>query len=298
MNQPLRPLQRLRLAAILLLRYLPLRWVSAIGAWLGERNARRGMAERRLWVDRLHRNFAQLAGMTDPHQRERAIIAHRRALGRTHVEFSVLQRLVAAGRVELQGLEHLQGIPRPVIVASAHVANWELLMHVMQRIGGAGVVLFAPPADAVERTVAAHARRMWKGDNVFVPATSPLAARQLVAGLRDGRNLLLFVDEGVDGYIRAPRLGRQVPLQGNLRMGTRLAARHGWPIVPAHVQPAGPSRYRIVIEASLCAGEGDVDQRTEQLAEQLDATLARWVLADLEHWYWLGQYEQGRESPR
>ena len=296
--KPLRAAQRLRLGAILLLRHLPLRWVSAIGAWLGERNARDAIAARRLWVDRLHRNFQQLGGLDDPRQRERAIVAHRRALGTAHVEFTVLQRLVAAGRVEVQGVEQLEALAQPVIIAGAHLANWELLGHVLERLGRPAAGIIAPPDDVVERTVAARARRGWNVDLALFPADSPLAARRVVEALHAGRNLLLFVDEEAQGYIRAPRLGREVPLLGNLSIAARLAARHGCPIVPAHVVALGRARYRIVVEPPLDAGEGGFAQRAEHLAEQLDATLSRWVRADLEHWYWLAQYEQQRQPPR
>lgn len=278
-----------------LMRHLPVVWVSAIGAWFGARYGRRGIAAGRKWVKRLHSNIERFSGVVDPAERERRIVEYTRRIGRIYAEFTVLQRLVEAGRVEVVGTEHLYGLSRPMIFVSGHLANWELVVHALTLVDADSCALYAPPDNPIRHRLAVEARLRWRHDLVLVPA-SPNAMRQITRAIARGRNLLMYVDEEKDGYIRAPGLGREIAYAGNRWLTARLAANYNADVVPVHVEAIGPARYRVVIEPRLAPGEGDAETRARALADQMERCLDTWVRANPEHWYWLPWFEQDKPA--
>jgi Kdo2-lipid IVA lauroyltransferase/acyltransferase len=285
------PLQWAEYALTRSLGLLPAPLTSSIGAWLGRRHARRGIAARRLWVERLHRNLIHYQGVHDPAEREARIIEHMARVGRVHAEFLVHQKLIAQGRVEVEGTEILAGIDRQVIVVCAHLANWELVGHIMARLGRPVCDIYQPPANPVEHRIATEARLRWPVKTDLL-AAGPHTMPQVVRALNRGDNLLLFIDEEKDGYVHAPRLGRDVPWSGNRWFAARLASRYGLDLLPVHVESRGPARYRIIVEPPIPAA----GQSPDTLASHLEAPLDRWVRAGLEEWYWLPYFDRARKA--
>ncbi len=281
------------------MRHLPVAWVSTIGGFLGARVGRRGIARGRLWVDRLHRNFERYCGVSDPGERERRIIEYTRSAGRVYAEFTVLQRIVSEGRVEIIGLEHLEHLSRPAILACCHLANWELAGYVLSLLEGRVCALYAPPENPMHNRLAFLARNDWPRNRKpeLVSAASPHAMRQINRAMASGSNLLMYVDEERDEFIWAPSLGRELPYAGNRWLTARLAVRHKSDIVPVHVEVLGPARYRVVIEPKLDPGSGSADTRSRTLADQMDRCFEKWIKAHPEHWHWLHLFEPDKPLP-
>jgi KDO2-lipid IV(A) lauroyltransferase len=280
------------------LRHLPVVWTSAIGGYLGALEGRRGIKAGRVWVQRLHRNIERFSGVADPEERKRHIVAHTRRIGRIYAEYTVLQRLVAEGRVEVVGREHLEGLSRPAIVASCHLANWELVGSALSLIPGSATALYAPPDNPVRHRLALAARTAWpRRTECELVAASPSAMRQLVKALTGGHNLLIFIDEERDGYVWSPSLGRRLEYAGNRWLTARLAVRYSADVIPVHVEATGNARYRVVIAPKLAAGEGNDETRARSLADQLDARFDAYIRANPEQWYWLARYEHDQPVP-
>ncbi len=281
-----------------LMRFLPLSWVSAMGAGLGARASRKGIAAKRLWVGRLRRNFARYLGITDPREGEQRIIAYHRRLGRIYAECPHLPRLVRAGRFRIDGLEHLASHPRPSIVVTAHVAHWELIVPALGPLHTPMCYLYDPPMEPAKRQIVMETRQAWPGDNIYVAATDPSAMRQMDRAIREGRTLVLFIDEEKSGVITAPRLGRPASdPSGNLWYAARLAVKHRLPILSAHIEPTSPGHYRAVIDPALAVpATGSEREKALMLAAQMEDRLNGWVTQWLEHWYWLPffEFEAGR----
>ncbi len=286
------PRQWLEYGLIRSLGLLPAPLTSAIGALLGRRHARRGIAARRLWVERLHRNLAHYQGLHDPAERERRIIEHLARAGRVHAEFLVHQKLLRSGRLQIEGAEILAGIDRQVIVVCAHLANWELIGHIMARLGRPVCDIYLPPSNPVEHRIATEARLRWPIPTELVPA-GPRTLQQVMRALARGDNLLLFIDEEKDGYVHAPRLGRDVPWSGNRWFAARLASKYGLDLLPVHFESRGPARYQAIIEPPIPA----TGQTPDTLATHLETHLDRWVRAGLEEWYWLPYFDRDTPGP-
>jgi KDO2-lipid IV(A) lauroyltransferase len=282
-------------AAALLAR-LPVSWTSAIGAYLGARRGRRGIAAKRLWVDRLHRNLDRLCRQTDRTERERRLVAYTSRIGRLYAEYTVLQKIVREGRLEVVGLAHLQGLSRPAIFASCHLANWELVGHVLTLLDAPAFALYDPPQNTIRHRLATQARLGWRSDFQVVP-TSTHAMRQLCKALANGCNLLMYVDEVKDGYLWAPSLGRRIPYSGNRWLTARLAIRYQADVLPVHVERIEGARFRILISPKLVAVGGNDDERVRSLADQLDQVLNTWIQSQPEHWHGLWEFDLDKPLP-
>jgi len=281
----------------MLLGRLPPAWASAVGAWLGAQRGRRGIAAKRLWVERLDRNLDRLGAPLPPGGRDQRVIAYTSRIGRLYAEYPVLHKLAREGRLELVGRGHLTDLPRPAILVSCHLANWELVGHVLALLDAPASALHDPPENPVRRRLAARARLGWLPDSQLIPP-SPQALRQLCRALANGRNLLLYIDEVRDGHLWAPSLGRCLPERGNLWLAARLAVRYRADLLPVHVERVGAARFRIVISPKLAPPGGGEAERTRSLADQLDQWLETQVRAHPEHWYGLWEVDLAVPLPR
>ena len=282
-----------------ILQCLPGSWTSAIGAMLGAFAARRAIRSRRKWVDRLHENFRHYRGENDAEERRRRIIEFIAGVGRVHAEFMVQQKIVADGRLEIIGKEHLPPPGQQVIIVSSHLANWELAYSVLPSLGRPFCLLYLPLKNPVKRKLALEARKRWKGDNEFVP-TEAGALRRIDRAIERGLNVLMFIDEEKNGCIRAPALGRTIPYAGNRWFAARLAVRHGLDVLPVHIERTGAARYRAVFSPRLRADEGCADDtdRAQKLADVLDSLQEGWIRSALEDWYWLPYFDRNITQPR
>lgn len=291
-SKPFTLKQRAQLLLARLFRYLPLAWVSAIGGFLGARQGRRAIRANRLWVRRMHQSYAALFGAADENTREQRIIAHTRHVGEVYAEIPVIHRMIKAGQLDIVGQAHLENLSKPVILVSAHMANWELVGHIAELVGGRISDIYLPLANPVQALITQEIRAQWRFANnqpVHLVQANSSAMRTMTKSLTQGNNLLLFIDEVKDSTVQSPRLGRNQAHRGNLWFAARLAVRFGVDILPIHIEPAGVGRYRAIIEPKLspAAFAGNDKEQKQALAERLDQTLTAWIIKHPDHWYWL-----------
>ncbi|MGD9889106.1 MAG: hypothetical protein AB7S56_07575 [Halothiobacillaceae bacterium] len=167
--------------------------------------------------------------------------------------------------------------------------------HVVEHIGGNISDIYLPLSNPVQALITSEVRAQWKfarNQPVHLVEANSSAMRAMTKALKHGNNLLLFIDEVKDNTVQSPRLGRQYPHRGNLWFAARLAARFNVDILPIHIEPAGISRYRAIIEPSLspssCAEKNT--EKAEVLANQIDQILTLWIKKNPEHWYYLPMF--------
>ncbi|MCV9963066.1 lipid A biosynthesis lauroyl acyltransferase [Pararhizobium sp. BT-229] len=158
-----------------------------------------------------------------------------RSRGRLMSEFSVLPRLVPAGRVRVEGAENLTRARAegPVIILGVHLSNWELLFAVLQQMSVPFCLFYMPPESRAEHRIARKVRQSI-GATLLPPGVKGVRPAMKMLGNREGV-VMLFGDEGFDGRIMAPFFGRPPHLSGNLAIAIRLARHSGALIVPAYV---------------------------------------------------------------
>lgn len=178
------------------------------------------------------------------------------------------------------GEEHLAAAAahgRGVIVATAHLGNWELGGRLLA--SGLGrvthVVLSAEEDPSVEMLL----RR--NGDGIrFVTQETPTTCLALLAALRRNEVVAVQGDRATDG-----RANVLVPFFGEpaaFPLGPFLLARaSGAAVVPAFCVLGADATYRIFIEAPIWVREGDEGAGLRALV----AVIARYVAAHPDQWF-------------
>lgn len=209
--------------------------------------------------------------------------------GRSYCEFSVLHRLWAAGRIEVQGAEHLAAARadnRPTLVAGLHLGNWETVGPALIGLGYGTQLIYQVPPNRFDHQIAIKARQRY-GCRLVPPGRN--GARHAWRALAEARDvLLMYMDEHVNGRVYAPFFGRGVTLDGNLAKAARLAALTQATVIPAYSERLQGARFRVNFLPPVAlshGGDRDADLRANVAA--LNAVIEPIVHAHLDQWLWL-----------
>ena len=275
-----------------ILRRLPTPWVSDFGAWMSrfsparypESDARARRAWRRLRPD-----------SSDAVATEAAIRRVWESTGRLQAELPILDRLWDEGRIEVEGREYLEiarASGRPIIVASVHLGNWEVIAVATARLGfpGAGVALVLENRFA-DQLITRLRNRV--GGRV-IPAL-PTSGRAMVREIQERGPLLIYVDDFSRGVVHAPSFGRMIKPNTNISYVARLAKHTGAAVIPLYcTRIDDEARFKVTIlpECKMDINS-DAKSVTEDNARSLDATFEPIVLRHLDQWFYLLDLEIG-----
>jgi KDO2-lipid IV(A) lauroyltransferase len=161
-----------------------------------------------------------------------------RSISRTMAEYSVIDRLWDAGRISVDGIEHMQAARatgRPLLVAALHLGNWEAVLVAGIRMGFPGSGIYLPLDNRFDMRLAMKARDRYRGGQV-AGATGPNALRTALRLLRANSNepFVIYVDEFIRGRVQAPAFGRPLLPDSNIGYVARLAAMTGATVIPAY----------------------------------------------------------------
>jgi KDO2-lipid IV(A) lauroyltransferase len=269
-----------------LARRLPIGCCSALGGRLGVLNGRYRFAAVR---ERVRRGYTQLSReRLEPGDADRAVMRFFDHVGRVMTEFSVLDRLWAAGRIAVVGAEHLlaaRAAGRPLIVMGLHLGNWEVIGPSLIGLGLRFKFIYQPPRSRFEHRIAVAARQRY-GAVLLRPgiAAARTAHRLLV---EEKGTLLIYADDERRGYVNAPLFGRPVAPRANLRNIARLAAASRAAVIPAYAERLDGAHARVTFLAPVELTEALLDN-----VQRLDRVITPPVLARLDQWYMLVDYHQ------
>lgn len=268
------------------LRICPIDVASAVGGYLGRRTGRGRLAHKSRQARALLAR--QRPGMDDA-ALDAAMTAMWDGIGRSYTEFSVLDRLVPAGRATVEGLQHLdlaRAAGGATLVVGVHLGNWELLGPVLAAEGMAPSVIYQPPRSRFRHAIARDSRQR-AGLRPLPPGSrgGPEAMRLL----KQGGCLLMGIDEHVNGRVHGPVPGRKLVPEGNIVTAVRLALATGAVLLPAWCRRTGGAHFRVRIEApvALVAAPG---RRPSAAAigaavEALDAVFRPILTENLDQWF-------------
>ena len=213
-----------------------------------------------------------------------------RNIGRTMHEYSVLDRLWAAGRIEVTGIDHLHRARdenRPILVTPVHLGNWEVVLVAGIACGHHGSGIYLPPENRFEHRIADRVRARYGAR--FVPAgrnAMRAALRQLMG--RKGP-FIVFIDDFIRGRVQAPLFGRPLRLDTNIAYAVRLAALTDAVLIPAYcLRRDDSARFSVRFLPPLqlsCTGDREADVITN--VKRLDDVISPVVRAHLDQWYYL-----------
>ena len=264
-----------------LLSALPVSLSSRLGAWIAPLLAPRQMPLR---DGRARTNLALLLPDLDARARA-ALLARRWAnLGRYLFELPAMRKLDRPEHFEVDpDLEAVLDNPRPLVLVTLHIGNWELGSHLFTRSKRRGIGIHQPRADPTQAKLLDKARGGY-AVTVIPPGTG--AARKALRELRrDHAAVFLLLDERRDRQVWFPFLGRTLPPSGNLSVALRLARLSGAAILPFLFERTAATRFRVHWHPPL-----QIDQMGE---DAVVAELDRWFgAAALRHAdQWLGLHD-------
>jgi Kdo2-lipid IVA lauroyltransferase/acyltransferase len=211
-----------------------------------------------------------------------------RNVGRTMHEYSILDRLWAAGRIEVADMKHVDEARdrgQPILVATVHLGNWETVLVAGISSGHHGSGLYEPLENRFEDRMAIKVRASYGARFVAAGANSLRAA---LRELRSRRGpFIIYVDEFVRGRVQAPLFGRQLRMDSNIVYAVRLAAMTDAALIPAYsLRLDDSARFKVQVLPPLdLARTGDREADVVENAKRLDAILAPIIRAHLDQWY-------------
>jgi Kdo2-lipid IVA lauroyltransferase/acyltransferase len=213
-----------------------------------------------------------------------------RNVGRTMHEYSILDRLWAAGRIEVSDIEHLDRArdqAKPILVTPIHLGNWEVVLVAGIALGHRGSGIYEPPDNRFEHRIANMVRARYGARFVAAgPHSSREAVRQLKA--REGP-FIVYIDEFIRGRVQAPSFGRPLRPDSNIAYAVRLAALTGAVVIPAYcLRVHDSARFKVQFLPPLqLADTGDRRADLVENVGRLDAAIAPVIQAHLDQWYFL-----------
>jgi len=284
------------------LRSLPIETCSNVGAWLGRTMGRRGHpgadARARALLARLRPDLAT------PDALEMALVSLWENIGRTFAEFSVIHRMVPAGRSILSDpalLDALCADDRPLILCFVHLGNWELLgmqlaAHTHVHRGRPVLAVIMPPTNRAHAFIAARQRRILPVDLVPMhPRIWHTIAERL---RRPGGVAWLAADDVAAGRVFAPGFGRRLRVDGNLGKIVRLAAATGARILPMYSERLRGARF---VSHLLPLVEVPREPRDKAMirahVERIDALFAPIVRRLAQQWYMAVEFADDPNDP-
>lgn len=262
---------------------LPARACSALGGWLG-----------RLLAPRFHKGaYARAAAnlkmiRPDLSEAELETLLERYAdsQGRQMAEYSVVPRL-ARRHVRKIGTEGLveRCAEGPVIFIAPHISNWEVLWHCLLDMGLAVTMNYDPPKRRSRHYIV---NRLRKGAGLGILKPGRSFVRPALRILENGGNLLMFCDEGFNGYIRAPFFGRPAHLESNYAVIARMARKTNALVYPLFIIREGGANFLLqALEPfRLRTVEGAADQLTANV-RLLNEAIEEMVREYPEQWYFV-----------
>lgn len=266
------------------MKLLPAPLCSGLGARLGRFAFPRW---HKTAVARMQGNLATL--LPEAGAAERLALMHRNweNQGRLMTEFSVVNRMAKGGHVTVEGEADLVAAAArgPLILMGVHTGNWELIWPVVSRLGIGAALNYAPPKSPARHWIARRERTR-AGIALLPPGRA--AVRPALKRLQAGGTVIIFCDEGLQGRIRGPFLGRPPHVDGNLALVARLSRLTGAALCPIHVVRSAPTRFHVVIgEAFHLSPTADPDAALLDDVVRLNGLIEPVVRAHLDQWYFL-----------
>jgi KDO2-lipid IV(A) lauroyltransferase len=213
-----------------------------------------------------------------------------RCISRTMTEFSVLHRLWDAGRITVEGLEHLdnaRSAKKPILVAGLHLGNWEVIPLTGIALGHSGSGVYMPPNNRFDHKIAVRAMQRY-GAVLFAPG--PAAMRAAIKALTERTGpFVMFIDEYIRGHVFAPAFGRPLKPEGNIAYVARLARLTGAEIILAYCQRLNDSAYFKVtfLPPVDIARDGNRDSDLMENIARINSVIEPIVRANLDQWYYM-----------
>ncbi len=208
-------------------------------------------------------------------------------LGRTAAEFVHLNMIVApgSGRIEIVNGEKLSALRRngrPMILAGAHLANWEISAALANLTGSNIVSVARKQNNPLTQKMIEYLRHSAGGTQIL---KGRQGAKEALSALRGGAVIGLLFDQKMND-------GAAMTFFGHEAMTTlapaQLALRLTCPLIPVRIERTGGARFRITIYPPVeFSGSGDRQADAKAAMCKLNEQLEAWIRERPKEWVWL-----------
>ncbi len=260
---------------------LPVDAASAIGGWIGRTiGPRLSSANRRA----MH-NLAMALPELSEAERRRIVRGMWDNVGRTFGEFPHLMRLREAGRLEVVGLEHVNGADiasRPRILMGAHIGNWEVQgAWAAKYVGRLSFIYRAPNNRAADWLI----RRVRSAAGMILYRKGAEGTKAAMKALANGDNLGMLLDQKLNRGIAVPFFGRDAMTTPALAL---FALRFDCAVVPCRVERLDGARFRLTFYPALeHVPSGDRHADIKAIMGRVNEIIEGWVRERPEQWFWM-----------
>jgi len=212
-----------------------------------------------------------------------------RNIGRTMHEYSILDRLWAAGRIEVSDIQYLDQARdrgQPILVTPVHLGNWETVLIAGISSGHLGSGIYQPLENRFEDRIAMKVRARYGAR--FVAGAGPQSLRVALRELKSRQGpFIIYIDEFIRDRVQAPLFGRPLRQDSNLSYAVRLAAMTNAALIPAYcVRVNDSARFKVQFLPPLeLVRSADRAADIAVNAMRLDAILEPIIRRHLDQWY-------------
>jgi len=281
----------LALALYGLLLVMSLKAASRLSSWLFRTLGKRSSLSRRA----RHQLAWALPDLTAA--RVEAIIADMWAnIGFICAEYVHLPKLIKQGQpTELIGGEYLAAAAakgQPILLVSAHLANWEVATLAAQRRGLQPAVVYRRFNNPI---IERHARRAQGVTGAELIPKNAAGTRRIVEKVAAGGQVILLVDQRLGSGISVPFFGRPAMTAPAV---AKLAYRYDALIVLVRVERLDIANFRATIEPAIDLPDtGDRAADIRQVMTAINARFEVWIGERPGQWLWLHRrWKEGREG--
>ncbi len=262
---------------------LPVGMASALGGWLA-----RLIGPRLALSQRAVRNLR--IGLPDiaPAEVNRIVAGMWEHLGRLAGEYPHLGGFrVGHGpnRIEIVGEEQIERLRRdggPAILVSGHLGNWEIAPALFMHLGVRADIVYRAANNRLIDWLYRYGRATGSNGQI---RKGPTGARQLLAALKQGRNIAMLVDQKMNDGIAVPFFGRPAMTAS---AAAELALRFHCPLIPVRIERLDGTHFRLTVLPPLAyPNSGDRKQDVLDLMTRINALLESWIRQRPEQWLWL-----------
>jgi Kdo2-lipid IVA lauroyltransferase/acyltransferase len=168
---------------------------------------------------------------------------------------------------------------RPLIVAAAHLSNWEVICSSLARMGIPNASLYSPPSNPLLDKMLLDSRAALNCE--LVPRDN--SARTLMRALQRGRSLGTVVDRRIDE-------GHPIEFFGHKKMSTlmpaKLALKFNSPLTPVQVERLQDARYKVTFHPPIEPSDRQLSENEQaiDMTQQLHVHFEQWIRQKPEDW--------------
>ncbi len=205
--------------------------------------------------------------------------------GAVFAEYAHLERIChteADTRMEVVNLgdiETFRNPASPMVIATAHLANWELIGAAIVKAGAPFVALYSPPANPWFEKLLVKQRQTLGCELVARDASM----RTLFRALEQGKSIGMVMDRRIDSGKQLPFFGEDM---STTLLPAKLALRYGCQLVPVQVERLRTAHYRVTFHPAVQADDPQADTTTQatQMARKVNTLFEHWIRARPQDW--------------